>query len=85
MYNVSVALDKFHNSMVYRAAILLSFYGFFRISNLVASTLGSFDPTRQLCREDVCLLADSVKVHMKWAKNLQKSDQSHDHDIHQSF
>ena len=40
--------------------------------------LGSFDPTRQLCREDVCLLVDSVKVHLKWAKNLQKSDHSHD-------
>ena len=60
MYNVSVALDKFDNPMVYRAAILLSFYRFSRISNLVASTLGSFDPNRQLCREDVALLADSV-------------------------
>ena len=38
MYNISVALEKFDNAPVYRCAFLLSFYGFLRISNLVAPT-----------------------------------------------
>ena len=66
------------SAVVYRAAILLSYYGFFRISNLVPPIQHSFDVHRQLTREDVSLLTDCVRVHLKWAKNLQKADQSHD-------
>ena len=76
--NVSITLSQLDNAVVYRAAILLSYYGFFRISNLVPPTQHSFDVHRQLTWEDVFLLPDCVHVHLKWAKNLQKADQSHD-------
>ena len=39
MYNISVMLEKFNHPLVYRSAFL-SFYGFLRISNLVAATRG---------------------------------------------
>ena len=71
VFNISVTLCKLDNSLVYRAAILLSYYGFLRISNLVPSTQNSFDSTRQLTRGDVILLPDSVRLHLKWA-NIEK-------------
>ena len=74
---VSRVLDRFDNPLVYRSAILLSFFGFLRISNLVAPTQGAFDCTRQLCRQDVTFCDGFVKLHPRWAKNLQKSDQDH--------
>ena len=77
MYYVSKTLDKFDNALVYRAAFLLSFYGFLRISNLVAPTVSSFDVDRQLCYRDVIMGSESVSVYLRWAKNLQRCDQSH--------
>ena len=37
VYNVSVMLEKLDHPLVFRSAILLAFYGFLRISNLVSS------------------------------------------------
>ena len=79
MQSISILLQKFDNPLVYRSAFLLSylFYGFLRISNLVSATQSGFDIHRQLCRRDVVFMQDSVMLHLRWAKNLQKSDQSH--------
>ena len=33
--------------------------------------------TRQLCYEDVLFTPHSVNLYLKWAKNLQKMEQSH--------
>ena len=76
-YNISVLLEQFDHSLVYRAAFALSFYGFLRISNLVAPSKQSFDPTRQLTRSDISFTDKGVAVYLKWAKNLQKTQQSH--------
>ena len=56
---------------------MLSFYGFLRISNLVAATRQAFDKDRQLCRRDVTITPEGLLVYLKWAKNLQRADQSH--------
>ena len=76
-HNISVLLDQFENSLVYRAAFALSFYGFLRISNLVPPSKQGFDPTRQLTRGDVSFTDKGVVVFLKWAKNLQKTQQTH--------
>ena len=76
-YNISVLLDQFDQPLTYRAAFALSFYAcFFRISNLVPSSKKSFDPSRQLTRQDVTFTPQGVKVFIKWAKNLQRTEQS---------
>ena len=75
-YNISVLLDQFDHSLVYRAAFCLSFYGFLRISNLVGPTQSSFDPTRQLTKEDVSFVNEGVCIYLKWAKNMQKAQQT---------
>ena len=51
--NMSYVLQQFDLPHVYRAAFALSFFGFLRISNLVAPTQQAFDHTRQLTRSDV--------------------------------
>ena len=45
MLRISEALQALDNHQVYRVAFLMSFYGFLRISNLVAPTVTAFDPT----------------------------------------
>ena len=77
LLHISEKLQQFDNPLVYRAAFLLSFYGFLRISNLVAATVSGFDVHRQLCRSDVSFSNSHVRVMLRWAKNLQKAEQSH--------
>ena len=74
---ISKALLNFDNHQVYRVAFMLSFYGFLRISNLVSPTQATFDPSRQLCSEDIAFNDSGVTVYLKWAKNLQRTEQSH--------
>ena len=50
---------------------------FFRISNLVAPTQRGFDPSRQLTRGDISFHPQGLVINLKWAKNLQKTQQTH--------
>ena len=75
-YNIVSLLQKMDEPLVYSAAFALSFYGFLRISNLVPPTKLSFDPARQLTRSDVTFTPTGVRLFLKWAKNLQKTQQS---------
>ena len=77
LLHVSQQLEQFDNPLVYRSAFLLSYYGFLRISNLVAATTTGFDVQRQLCRKDITFSSTHVRVMLRWAKNLQKAEQSH--------
>ena len=75
--DISMLLDRFDHAIQYRAAFLVSFYAFLRISNIVPPTQKSFDITRQLCYEDITFTQHGVTLYLKWAKNLQKTEQSH--------
>ena len=75
-YNIVWVLQGSDEPIVYRAAFALSFYGFLRISNLVPATKQTFDPCRQLTRSDITFTPEGVRVFLKWAKNLQKTQQS---------
>ena len=77
VYNVSKMLQGFDHPCMciqYRAAILISFYAFLRISNIVPPTLNTLDSSRQLCYEDVTFTHQGVTLYLKWAKNLQKTE-----------
>ena len=61
----------------YAVAFALGFYACLRISNVVPPTKMAFDPQRQLIRSDVTFHQAGVDIYIKWAKNLQQSDQTH--------
>ena len=57
--------------VVLKAAMLLSFYGFFRQSNLAPLLPHQFDSTRHTTRGDVQLSPSGLRVALKWTKTLQ--------------
>ena len=53
------------------AAILLSFFSFFRKSNVMPETREAFAPSKQLLQEDIKIGDDMLLVHIKWSKTIQ--------------
>ena len=62
----------------YAAAFTLGVFAFLRISNVVPANSQSFDPAKQLTRGDIIWTQSGIRIRIKWAKNLQKSDQYHE-------
>ncbi|CAL4096342.1 unnamed protein product [Meganyctiphanes norvegica] len=52
-------------------AMLLSFFGCFRLSNLVPASKNKFDPLKQLRRNDIKFEDKCVLVYYKWSKTNQ--------------
>ena len=77
IFNISKLLEKWDFPWHYRASFLLSFYAFLRISNVVPVNLSSFDPGKQITWGDIVFLPGGAKITLKWAKNLQRYDQTH--------
>ena len=59
---------------IFKAAFLLFFFSFFRISNLVPHTLTSFNPLEQLCRADIFFAHPGAHVLVKWSKTMQSQN-----------
>ena len=55
-------------------AMLLAFFGCFRISNLVPPSKGKFDPSKHLKRDDIRFEKNFVLIYYKWSKTNQNSD-----------
>ena len=55
-------------------AILLAFFGCFRLSNLVPVSKNKFDPLKHLSRDDIKFEDDVVLVFYKWSKTNQNSN-----------
>ena len=58
--HISQLLGTLDNPHIYRAAFMLSFYGFLRISNLVPPRQNTFDINRQLCVRDITVTTHGV-------------------------
>jgi len=56
------------------AVMVVGFFMFSRISNLLPPKKGRFDRTKQLLKSDVKVSADSVIVLVKWSKVIQLSE-----------
>ena len=69
--------DIFENSLTYRGAFLLAFYGLLRISNIAPASSKFFDPTKHLLRRDIRFAHPGVQITLKWAKNLQAPERTH--------
>ena len=61
---------------IFKAIILMGFFGFLRLSNLCPHSLGSFDPSRHLTGGDVAFTKDYVKLAIKWSKPCKLETQS---------
>ncbi|CAL4099867.1 unnamed protein product [Meganyctiphanes norvegica] len=55
-------------------AMLLAFFGCFRLSNLVPLSQSKFDPLKHLRRNDIKFEENLVLVFYKWSKTNQNSD-----------
>ena len=56
---------------VFKCAVLFSFFGFFRISNLTPRVQYMFNPAKDTCRGDVFKLDPGLVVLLKWSKTNQ--------------
>jgi integrase len=71
-----VAASQLPLHIFYQNAFILGFLGLLRISNVAPVSLASFDPLRHLRRCDVTANGNSVIVHLRWTKTLQRYRQS---------
>ena len=55
-------------------AMLLAFFGCFRLSNLVPPSKKKFDPLKQLKRDDIRFNKDMVLIFYKWSKTNQNAN-----------
>ena len=55
-------------------AMLLAFFGCFRLSNLVPPSKNKFDPLKHLKRDDVRFEKDCILIFYKWSKTNQNAN-----------
>jgi hypothetical protein len=60
----------------YKLAFILVFLCLLRISNIASTSRATFDPIRHLRRGDVTVAGDSIIIHLRWTKTLQRYRQS---------
>ena len=80
--DISLACDLIASPQVYRAAFLLGFFAFLRLSKLVPHAVADFDFTRHLTGHDIFFTNKYVKVMIKWSNTIQ-SPMSHITQINQ--
>ena len=56
------------------AAALIMFFGMLRRSNVICSSLSSFDPSKHLRRKDITFTTDFMTVSIRWSKTIQFKD-----------
>ena len=62
---------------IFKCAILMSFYGFLRQSNIAPRSTIAFDPRRNTCRQDIFITPPGMVVLLKWTKTSQDSNTYH--------
>ena len=68
-------VESSSNGITYKAMFLVSYFGFFRLSNLIPHAVSDFDPTRHFAAGDVIFTKHNVKMILKWSKTIQTRDQ----------
>ena len=71
LQDISMQCDRMYQGAILKAAYLLLFFSFLRISNLVPHSISSFDPLKQLAKGDVIFAPPGAHLIIKWSKNLQ--------------
>ena len=66
--------DQTYMGQVFKAAYLLSFFSFLRISNLVPHSLSTFDPIKHLSRTNVFFAPPGAHILITWSKAIQSKN-----------
>ena len=61
----------------FKLAFALGVFALLRISNLVPPSEKYFNPDKHLTRADVTVTTAGAEISIKWAKNLQRTDNTH--------
>ena len=67
--------ETMYMGQIFKAAFLLSFFSFLRISNLVPHSMHTFNPLEQLARADIFFAHPGAHILIKWSKTLQSKNQ----------
>jgi integrase len=71
-----IASNQLPLHLFYQMGFILGFLTLLRISNIASVSRATFAPFRHLRRGDVTLLEDSIVIHLRWTKTLQRYRQS---------
>ena len=72
-----VLWESIHCAKVFKAAFLLAFFAFLRISNIAPHASTAFDASRNLTPSDIKISKHFMNVSIKWSKTLQTRDKVH--------
>ena len=74
LHSIIRQCDRIHMGYIFKAAILLSYFAFLRISNLVPHSIATYNPLKQLARGDIFFFPPGAHVMLKWSKTLQMNN-----------
>ena len=74
LQSIALQCDRMHMGHICKAAILLAFFSFLRISNLVPHSIAGYDPLKHLSQADLIFAPPGINVIVKWSKTLQNRD-----------
>ena len=77
MHSISAACDILSDPPLFRAAFLIAFFAFLRMSNIAPHSKAAFDPYRHILRQDVLFLHPGAHILLKWTKTLQDRSAHH--------
>ena len=74
LQEMAIQCDNMYMGHICKAAILLAFFSFLRISNLVPHSISGYDPMKHLSRGDIIFGPPGINLLVKWSKTLQNRD-----------
>ena len=74
LQSIVLQCDRMYMGHICKAAILLSFFSFLRISNLVPHSIVGYDHLKHLSRADLIFAPPGINIIVKWSKTLQNRD-----------
>ena len=73
LMNLATACDFIRHGPVYKAAFMLAFFAFLRVSNVAPPSAKAFDPIRHILRSDVIFGRPGAHIIIKWGKSMQSA------------
>ena len=74
---ISKACEILYDPPLFRAAFLLAFFAFLRMSNIAPHSRFKFDRNKHILRQDILFLPPGAHILLKWTKTLQDSSAHH--------
>ena len=71
---VAQQCNRMHIGHIFKAAILLAFFSFLRISNFVPHSISGHNPLKHLARGDLIFAPPGINILIKWSKTQKNKD-----------